>query len=139
MYQSILSNYDIIETSCSQFQNKLSKNLYHFASRTPVNQKLITEHKLLFFLLLMTRAAERGEKEGTITPGPIWDPVRFKGSVGLKGPMRGPTGLHRARRKVEDRRPFFIFIFWRSLEIWRKFCHFPCSFWNAQNQKCVIF
>ena len=58
MYQSILFNYDIIKTSCSQFQNMLSKNLHNFASRTPVNQKLLTVLKLLFFLL--TWAAERG-------------------------------------------------------------------------------
>ena len=39
------------------------------------------------------RASERGGG-GTMTPGPI----DFRGSIGFKGPVKGPTGLCRAHR-----------------------------------------
>ena len=146
MYQSILFNYDIIKTSCSQFQNILSKNLHNFASRTPVNQKLITVLKQLFFLLIW--ATEGGTMTLVLVNfrGPIREPTRFKGAMGLKGLMRGPTGLHRAHRNGKDRRPFFLF--GDHLKTRRKLCHFAAKtfflslFFGNQlksGENCAIF
>ena len=60
--------------------------------------------------------------------------MKFRGSMGLKSPMRGPTELHRAHQKGENRLLFFI---WRSLKTPEKIVPFCCedlffifSFWK---------
>ena len=103
-----------------------------------------------FFLLVTwswasVRASKRGAG-GTMAPGPMV----------FRGHMRRPNGLHRAHRNETPKTFFFwrspefrqtnrfnsgedLFFFWDHLKIRRKVSHFPCLFWTAQNQRCVIF
>ena len=79
----------------------------------------------------------RGGSGGTRTPGPM----DFRRPMGLKGPRRGPNGLYRAHRRPFLRFKFGedLFFFGDHLKIWKKECHFPCSFWTAQNQTRAKF
>ena len=81
-------------------------------------------------------------------------PTGFRGPMGLKGPMRGPNGLHKAYRNGTSKIYFGVdhlnldgktvsislkTFFGDHLKIRSNACHFPCMFWTAQSQRCVIF
>ena len=145
MYQLILFNHDKIKTSCLQFQNMLSQNLHHFASRTPVNQKLIV-HKLIFFLLTM--AAERGDNDPGLVDfrGPSGSPWSLGGPWAWRAPWEGPLGFIGPieMEKTED----LFFFFGDHLKIRRKLSHFAAKtfflflvFGNQlkSRENCAIF
>ena len=59
--------------------------------------------------VLLQQGLREGETEGDNDPGPMdfRGPMVFRGPMGLKRPMRGPNGLHRAHRNETSKTFFF--------------------------------
>ena len=126
-------------------------------------RKLFNSVKLVVFSsffgwLLLVQRSDHGLREGEQGGQRPRGPWIFREPMGLKGPMRGPNGLYGAHRNETPKTFYFLlgdhlnldrktdsisvktfFCFGDHLKIRRKVCRFPCLFWTAQNQRCVIF